>query len=99
MTPPIPEYVNIIGKSYIVSMIDRPEGDYGECFSDQCRIEVAAYQCHEQRADTLLHEVMHGIDHEMHSNMAEAQIRRMSTGLLCVLRANPALVEFLLAHA
>lgn len=50
-----------------------------------------------QQADTLLHEVMHAVDHEMHCSMSEPQIRRMSTGLLAVLRQNPALVAFLVA--
>jgi hypothetical protein len=89
------ESVEVIGKRYAVVSMEG-EGDYGECFSDQCRIEVRATgQCHQQQADTLLHEVMHAVDHEMHCSMSEPQIRRMATGLLAVLRQNPQLIAFL----
>lgn len=40
---------------------------------------------------------MHAVDHELHCGMTEPQIRRMATGLLALLRDNPALVEFLTA--
>lgn len=91
----IPASVDVLGKPYRVELIQRDSGDYGECFSDQCRIEVATYQCDTQKKDTLLHEVMHAIDHEMNCRMSEPQIRRIATGLLAVLRQNPALVAFL----
>jgi hypothetical protein len=91
----IPGDVDVLGKPYRVQLIERDSGDYGECFSDQCRIEVATYQCEAQRRDTLLHEILHAVDHEMNCRMSEPQIRRMATGLLAVLRHNPALVAFL----
>ena len=93
----IPSSIDILGKPYAIQVTDRTEGDYGECFNDACRIEVAGYQCDHQKRDTLLHEVLHGVDHEMHCSMSEAQIRRMATGLLQVLRHNPAFVSFLTA--
>jgi hypothetical protein len=91
----IPPEVDVIGKPYAITVTARGEGDYGECFSDQCRIEIADYQCLLQQRDTLLHEVMHAVDHEMHCGMSEPQIRRMATGLLQVLRHNAGLVAFL----
>lgn len=90
------EAIRIIGKVYAVEEKDG-DGDYGECFSDQCRIEVRATQCHQQQADTLLHEAFHAIDHELHCGMSEPQIRRMATGALALLRDNPDLVAFLVA--
>jgi hypothetical protein len=93
----IPQEVDIVGKPYTVALMVREAGDYGECFADQCRIEVADYQCQLQRQDTLLHEVLHAVDHEMHCNMSEAQIRRIATGLLQVLRHNAGLVAYLVA--
>lgn len=88
------ESLRIIGKVYAVEFKSE-EGDYGECFSDQCRIEVRTTQHHQQQADTLLHEAMHAVDHEMHCGLSEPQIRRMATGILALLRDNPALVAFL----
>ena len=89
--------IDILGKIYAVQWTDKKEGDYGECFSDQCRIEIAGYQCVSQQRDTLLHEVLHAVDHEMHSGMSEPQIRRIATGLLAVLRHNPAFAAFLVS--
>ena len=89
-----PTVLSVIGKRYAVEWKDS-EGDYGETFADQCRIEVRTTQCHQQQADTLLHEAMHAVDHELHCGMTEPQIRRMATGLLALLRDNPALVVFL----
>lgn len=93
----IPATLAVIGKRYKVEQ-KTEDGDYGECFSDDCRIEIRVTgQCHQQQADTLLHEAMHAVDHELHCGMTEPQIRRMATGLLALLRDNPALVEFLTA--
>lgn len=93
----IPLYLAVIGKRYAIEQKDG-EGDYGETFADQCRIELRITQCHQQQADTLLHEAMHAVDHELHCGLTEPQIRRMATGLLALLRDNPALVQFL-THA
>ena len=89
--------VDIIGKVYRIEWVDRKQGDgdYGECFADECRIEVALFQCEQQRMDTLLHECLHAVDHELHCGLSEPQTRRMATGLLALLRQNPALVAFL----
>ena len=91
----LPAALRVIGKTYTVT--GTTEGDYGETFSDDCRIEVRTTQHHLQQADTLLHEAMHALDHEMHCGMTEPQIRRMATGLLALLRDNAELVEFLIA--
>ena len=89
--------LDILGKQYVVVSVERDsKDDYGECFADQCRIEIATFQCDEQRCDTLLHEVLHAIDHEMDCHMSEPQIRRMATGLLAVLRHNADMVNYLM---
>ena len=92
----IPAAVEILGKTYRVEQVEGEQRDYGECYVDECRIEVWSKPCHDQKADTLLHEVLHAIDHEMHCSMSEPQIRRMTTGTLAVLRRNPQLVAYLL---
>lgn len=86
--------LRIIGKVYAIQET-AGEGDYGQTFSDECRIEVRSTQCHQQQADTLLHEAFHAVDHELHCGLTEPQVRRMSTGILALLRDNPALVAFL----
>jgi hypothetical protein len=95
----IPESLDVLGKKYHILLAERETGDYGECTPSLCKIEVASYQCEDQRRDTLLHETLHAIDHEMHCSMSEPQIRRMATGVLAVLRQNPQLAAFLLGSA
>ena len=95
MDSTIPAAVDVMGKPYAVCVTQRPDGDYGECFVNDCRIEVAGFQCEHQQRDTLLHEVMHAVDHELNCRMSEPQIRRMATGLLQVLRHNSKLVAFI----
>lgn len=92
----IPDTLDILGKPYTVTVVDREEGDYGECKHSQCLLEVASYQCDHQKRDTLLHEAMHAVDLEMHCGMSEPQIRRMATGMLALLRQNRELVNFLM---
>ena len=87
--------VDILGKPYRIELVKKKGSDYGECFVDQCNIEIASYQCDMQKRDTLLHEILHAVDHEMGTDMSEPQVRRMATGMLAVLRHNPALVAFL----
>lgn len=92
-----PKSVDVLGKPYAIALVTKEslEGDYGECKHDECRIDVATFQCDHQKRDTILHEVMHAVDHELHCKLSEPQVRRMATGLLAVLRHNPALVAFL----
>lgn len=91
----IPASLLVIGKRYAVEQTQ--DGDYGETFSDECRIQVRVTQHPVQQADTLLHEAMHALDHELHCGMTEPQIRRMATGILALLRDNPELTGFLTA--
>jgi hypothetical protein len=45
--------------------------------------------------ETLLHEVVHVIDHLIGTGLKERQVQGLSHYLLTVLRDNPALVEYL----
>lgn len=56
------------------------------------------HKSHTYIADTLLHEVLHAVIHNVSgapSGEEEQFVERMSTGLLGVLRDNPDLIEFL----
>lgn len=63
-------------------------------------IQVRSEHSHTYVADTLLHEVLHAVIHNVSgapSDQEEQFVERMSTGLLAVLRENPDLVAFLVA--
>ena len=68
----------------------------GLCKPWRCEIRIAIGMDPQQRRDTLLHEVMHAIFSETALTMdfkedddEEKIVRRLSTGLLQVLRENP----------
>ena len=92
----IPKTVNIIGKSYTVLSEEPRDGEYGECDFRHTTLKVSPKQSGDGQQDTLLHEVMHAIAEEMQFPMSERTVRGAATGLLMVLRANPALVAYLL---
>lgn len=89
--------VDILGKRFSVQW-SQPEGgkDFGQCDSTKCVINVDP-NCHrDQQRDTLIHEVMHGIDHEMDTGMREKQVRLLATGWYHFMRANPEVVKWLM---
>lgn len=93
-----PSSVRIIGKTYkVLYASGKPLDDdnLGELDHDKQRIHVRTGQPLEQEQDTLLHEVVHGIDHEMNLNMSEKQVRGLATGMLAVLKDNPRLLTYL----
>lgn len=93
-----PKSVRIIGKTYSIVWTDgKPldEDDVGEFDPANQRIAIKNGQPKEQEQDTLLHEILHGIDQEMNLKMKEAQVHGMATGLLAVIKDNPRLVGFL----
>lgn len=74
-----------------------PLGDdlNGECDTDKQKILVRDGQPLESEQDTLLHEVLHAIDEAMGLKMKEAQVKGAATGLLAVLKRNPAFTAYL----
>lgn len=45
--------------------------------------------------DTLLHEILHAVDEELHLELEERQVHQMATALLSVMNDNPAIRRFL----
>jgi hypothetical protein len=102
----LPKKIDILGKRYSVKRDDTLMDDgtaSGLCKPWKCEIRVGIGLDKQQKRDTLLHEAMHGIFSETALTMdfkddddEERIIRRMATGLLQVLRANPELVAYIL---
>lgn len=91
--------IDILSKRFIVKWKPTPGGkDYGHCDSFQCTILVDPKQHLEQQKDTLLHECVHALDHELDTGMREKQVRRIATGLLDFMRSNPEVVKWLMEH-
>lgn len=94
--PALPVEIKIIGKTYKVESVPEMD-DCGLCYDTKQLIKISEELPQELSQDTLLHEVMHAIDFQMHTNMKERQISAMAAGLTAVFKENPALVKFLLA--
>ena len=92
-----PEKLKILGKRFSVGYVtDAMSEDLnGECDTDKQLISIRDGQPLESEQDTLLHEVIHAIDEAMTINMKEAQVKGSATGLLAVLKDNPALSTYL----
>jgi hypothetical protein len=93
-----PERIEVIGKRFSVEYptgAPLDEGLNGECDTDKQKILVRDGQPLESEQDTLLHEVLHAVDEAMGLKLKEYQVKGAATGLLAVLKRNPALVAYL----
>lgn len=91
----IPTAVDVVGQKFRILHDAPSDNGSGECHTDENLIRVNPQHGEPAQRDTLLHEVCHAISDAMQCDMRERQIRGMATGLLCVLRQNPNLVNFL----
>lgn len=98
--------IDIIGKPYAVAFVpeghdglkdgpDDNEPGSGRCDSDKQEIYVEKGQPLESEQDTVLHEVLHAVDHAFCIALTELQVRQTATGLLAVLKDNPEFLEYL----
>jgi hypothetical protein len=93
-----PERVRILGKRFSLSYVSgQPLADdlNGECDTDKQQILVRDGQPLESEQDTVLHECLHAIDEAMGLKMREPQVKGAATGLLAMLKDNPALAAYL----
>lgn len=83
--------LKIIGKSYQFSIVDKvdEEDSLGECNDLLQRILVKSGQKPDQLMDTIIHEVVHAIDYQMHLGMTERQVHSVAAGLTAVFLDNP----------
>lgn len=98
--------LSIIGKQYTVAFVDEGhiglkdspddnEPGAGRCDSDKQEIYVENRQPLEGEQDTLLHEVLHAVDHTFCIALTELQVRQIATGLLAVFKDNPDFLRYL----
>lgn len=87
--------LKIIGKTYSFQVVDKvdEEDSLGECHDVLQRILVRSGQKPDQLMDTILHEVVHAIDYQMHLGMTERQVHAVAAGLTAVFLDNPKFSE------
>ncbi|QDB71009.1 hypothetical protein bb8_p34 [Bordetella phage vB_BbrP_BB8] len=93
-----PKKVRILGREYDIKYT--PDiVELGLCYTDKCQIKIRDDQHPVEEADTVLHEVMHGLCALMNLNLSdeveEHVVRKLATGLTQVFMDNPHLVTYL----
>lgn len=96
-SPALPTKIKIIGKTYAVESVPEMD-DCGLCYDTKQLIKISEELPHELTQDTLLHEVMHAIDYQMHIGLKEREISAMASGITAVIKENPVLAKFLLTQ-
>ena len=94
----IPKTLRIIGKDYTITT-NHKQGSVGECDDFKQEINVDLDYPIQQVHDTLLHEVIHAIDHAMKSKLSEEQVAATATGLYAVFNDNPELLAWFTAKS
>jgi hypothetical protein len=90
----VPRKLRIIGREFTIAREHESlfrENCYGTIEWDECKIrlrEKKPYFMEFQEAQTLMHEIVHGIDFSFGIGLDEAQTTRLSTGLMAVIRDN-----------
>ena len=93
-----PLKLKILGKPYSVNYVTGEplaEDELGECNDNAQALYIREGQVLDNEQDTLLHEGIHAIDEQMQIGLKEAQVRRLATGILSVLKDNPKLISYL----
>lgn len=98
----LPKRVKILGKRYkvmIVPQVDE-EGSDGESSASSQTLSVKDDPSYsfEYVREVVLHEAIHGVDHQMHLGLSEEHVEGLGVGVLALLRENPAFVRWLMAR-
>jgi|GEM_PF-3090180 len=84
----------LFGKTWTVQWLPI-EGCAGKTYHSKLLIQVDPNYAPEYVQDTLLHELTHAVDSEMELDMTEHQVRNIATGLLGIMKDNPALCTYI----
>ena len=89
--------LTILGKEYNVQLLTEAEfpDSLGETHTEQSIIKIRSGQNKFDEADTLLHECIHALDERFQLNLTERQVYCTTVGLLCLLKDNPEMLQYL----
>jgi len=97
-----PAAIKVIGRRYRVEFVRTggalQEDERGECDTDGQLISVLEGQPLEGEQDTVLHEVIHAIEHAMGLDLKEEEVEKLTTGLIAVIKDNPSFLRYLAAR-
>lgn len=87
--------LTLFGKKVKVKTLSKskmPEA-LGLCLYNDQEIHIRKGMPFETTVDTLIHECVHMVDHEMMIGLSEEQVTKLGTGIAHLLLSNPALVD------
>ena len=87
--------IRIVGKNYKVLEIE-DLSEFGTCDDTKQVISIRKGLQPEVKADTILHECVHGIDFQMNLEMSERQVHCIATGLIALFSDNVELAKLIL---
>lgn len=86
----LPETLKVLG--YIYTVFKRTDregfGDMGHCRPERLSLDILEHLDPQQSRSTLLHEILHALDHHLQMNLDESQVRQLETGLMTLLLDN-----------
>lgn len=89
--------VRIFGKTYLVRPLAKPsvhlQDIAGANYPKHGIIEYDSEQKADQLQDTLLHEMIHVLDYDMQLELSERQVHCLASGIICLMKDNPTLIE------
>lgn len=93
-----PKTVRILGREYTIKYSEDIT-ELGLCDTEDCEITISEGQHPVEMADTIVHEILHGVfylmDVGLSSEQEEFVVRKVATGLTQVLMDNPHLLTYL----
>ena len=92
----IPKSITILGQRWAIQQyprqMERPD-EQGFCDVENGKLFYKMAESSDLNRDTILHEILHGIENLMDLDLEEREVRLMATGLLDVMR-DPANAAF-----
>lgn len=93
-----PKKVRILGREYSLKYTEDIT-ELGLCDTAECKITIQEGQHPVEMADTIVHEIMHGVfylmDVGLNAEQEENVVRKLATGFTQVLMDNPHLLTYL----
>jgi hypothetical protein len=93
--------VRVLGKTYKIQPLPdhAPDGEFGACNYAFQLIEYNSKLGTDELKDTILHEMVHCLDHGMQLKMSEEQVHAISTGFYSLIKDNKEFFEWVISDA
>lgn len=91
--------LRILGKTYKISVMPdhTPDEEFGACSYAYQLIEYNGKLALDERKDTIIHEMVHCLDHALQTKMSEEQVHAISSGFYAIIKDNPDFFRWVVA--